>query len=55
MKHIKRNFSFKASPPPSPCVNLKGWTGQNSSFLEYGHVAYQIKEDSTCRQHGSKC
>ena len=55
MKHIKQDFSFKACLP-SPCVNLRVWTEVNIQvFLEYGHVAYQIKEDRACQQHGSKC
>ena len=49
------NFYSPPPPPPPPGGKLKGMDrGQNSSFLEYGHVAYQIKEDSTCQQHGSK-
>ena len=49
MKHIKQDFNFKACPISPPLGELKGLDrGQNSSFLEYGHVAYQIKEDSAC-------
>ena len=56
MKHIKLDFTFKACALPHPLGELKGLDrDQNSSFLEYGHVAYQIKEDSACLQHGSKC
>ena len=48
MKHIKQDFIFKACPPP-PLGELKRLDrGQNSSFLEYGHVAYQIRKDSAC-------
>ena len=47
MKHTKRDFTFK--PPPPPRVNLRGWTEVKIQvFLESGHVAYQIKEDSAC-------
>ena len=50
------DFSFKACPPPPPCVNLRGWTEVKIQvFSEYEHVAYRIEEDSACRQHGSKC
>ena len=44
---LQTGFYFKSLPPPPPPVNLRD-KGQNSSFLEYGHVAYQIKEDSAC-------
>ena len=48
MKHIKQDFTFQACTP-HPLGELKGLDrGQNSSFLEYGHVAYQIIEDSAC-------
>ena len=31
-----------------------GWSpGQNYFFTQYGHVAYQIKGNYTCVQHGS--
>ena len=31
---------------PSPFGGLRGWgQGQNKTFSEYGHVAYQIKAD----------
>ena len=31
---------------PSPWGGLRGWGGgQNLTFSEYGHVAYQIKAD----------
>ena len=57
MKHTKRDSTLKACRlPPPPPGELKGLDkGQNSSFWGYGHVAYQIKEDSACFQHGSKC
>ena len=48
MKHTKRDFTIKAAAS-SPPGELKGLDrGQNSSFWGYGHVAYQIKEDSAC-------
>ena len=34
---------------PSPWGGLRGWgRGQNLTFSEYGHVAYQIKADNFC-------
>ena len=34
---------------PSPLGGLRGWgRGQNSTFSEYGNVAYQIKADDAC-------
>ena len=48
MKHIKQDFSLKARVK-SPGVDLGGGgQGQNLTFSEYGHVAYQIKVDDTC-------
>ena len=47
MRHIKCDFQSKA------CVSL-GWTlgvgskGHISTFSDYGHVAYQIKENREC-------
>ena len=33
----------------SPWGGLRGWgRGQNLTFSEYGHVAYQIKADNFC-------
>ena len=46
MKHIKGDFSLKAWVP-SLLGGLRGWgRGQNLTFSEYGHVAYQIKADN---------
>ena len=44
MKHIKRDFRSKA------CVLTLGVgsVGQNSTFSEHGHVAYQNKENHKC-------
>ena len=47
MKHIEWDFSSKA------CVQrlrrLRVWgRGQNTTFLEYGHVAYHIKGNDVC-------
>ena len=43
MKHIKRDFKFDGLGP-SLLGGLRGWgRGQNKTFSEYGHVAYQIK------------
>ena len=34
---------------PSPWGGLRGWSGgQNLTFSEYGHVAYQTKADNVC-------
>ena len=42
MKH-QTGFQFEGLGP-SPLGGLRGWgLGQNKTFLEYGHVAYQIK------------
>ena len=46
MKHIKQEFSLKT------WVRPPGWTkrwgrGQNTTFSEYGHVAYRIKGNDT--------
>ena len=47
MKHIKQDFSLKALS--NPLGGLEGWgCGQNSTFSEYGHFAYQIKGNDTC-------
>ena len=42
------------SPPPEPGVGVMGSKGQNSSFSEHDHVAYQIKGNHKMRHHGSK-
>ena len=34
--------------PPSPLPGPLGSKGQNSTFSEHGHVAYQIKGDHEC-------
>ena len=45
MKHNKQDFSLKGLIQ-SPLGGLRGWgRGQNLTFSEYGHVAYQIKAD----------
>ena len=41
-------------PPPPPPPNGVGW-GKNSTFSEYGHVAYQIEGNVTSRGGGSAC
>ena len=33
---------------PTPPTLRMGSDGQNSTFSEHGHVAYQIKEDHEC-------
>ena len=48
MKHTKRDFLSNACVPP-PWMDLGvGSKGQNSTFSEHGHVAYQIKENHEC-------
>ena len=39
-------FAFRTPPPPRTMG--MGSAGQNSAFLEYGHVAYQIKDNQEC-------
>ena len=46
MKHIKRDFLSKACVS-HPLGGLRVW-GQNSTFSEHGHVAYQIKGNHEC-------
>ena len=36
---------LEITPPPTLVV---GYKGQNLTFLEHGHVAYQIKGNHTC-------
>ena len=40
--HIKQDLSLNAWVHPTRGLRVWG-RGQNSTFLEYGHVAYQIK------------
>ena len=44
MKHIKWYYSLKAWVRPLGRLRVLS-KGQNSRFSEYGHVAYQIKEN----------
>ena len=39
---------------PLPQNPRDGTIGQNSTFSEHGHVAYQIKWNHEMQQHGSK-
>ena len=39
------------SPPPPATLGVKG---QNSTFSDYGHVAYQTNRNHDMQQHGSK-
>ena len=49
MKHTKRGLTFKACRLPPSWVNLRGCTEVKIQvFFKYGHVAYQINEDSAC-------
>ena len=45
---------FPADPYPTSLTLGKGSIGHKSTFLEHGHVAYQIKENHEMQQHGSK-
>ena len=40
---------FAAYPPPPPLTLAMGLIGQNSSFSEHSHVAYQIKQQYGCK------
>ena len=44
---------FCSQPNPPRTLGM-GSIGQNSTFSEYSHVAYQIKENHKMQQHGSK-
>ena len=40
----QHDSKYFARRPPIPHPNLGGWSkGLNTTFLEYGHVAYRIK------------
>ena len=39
---------FARRPPPSPTALGMGFISQNSTFSEYGHVAYQVKGNHEC-------
>ena len=42
-------------PRRPPSFDLgKGSIGQNSTFAEHGHVAYQFKGNQEMQQHGGK-
>ena len=45
-QHVSKNFDWRP-PPPSLTLGM-GSVGQNSTFSEYSHVAYQIKENHEC-------
>ena len=47
MKHINWDFSLKAWVRATG-VDFGGGGGQNKTFPEDGHVAYQIKADNFC-------
>ena len=48
MKHIKRDFRSEACASPPGWTKGVGSKGRNSTLSEYGHVAYQIKENHEC-------
>ena len=45
---------YFASKPTSPTTLGIGSKGQNSTFSEHGHVAYNIKGNLEMQQHSSK-
>ena len=49
-QHGRKYFAHKSPPsiPPPPQTLGMGSIGQNSTFSEYGHVAYQIKLNHKC-------
>ena len=58
MLHIKLNGIMNAAtlfqifcPHTSPTLGI-GSIGQESTFSEHGHVAYQIKGNHEMQQHG---
>ena len=47
-QHGSKYFVLRPSPPPlSPTLGM-GSVGQNSTFSEHVHVAYQIKKNHKC-------
>ena len=48
MKHIKRDFRSKACVSPPWWTYGAGLKGQDLSFSEHSHVAYQIKGNHEC-------
>ena len=42
------SICFAPKPLPNPTDPGDGVNGQNSTFPEHGHVAYQIKENQVC-------
>ena len=42
---------MQTPPPPHPPTLGMGSIGQNSTFSEHGHVAYQIKGNHEMQQH----
>ena len=57
VKRSKFNFSehdhLPAYPPIPPTLGM-GSIGQNSTFLEHGHVAYALKGNHKLQHNGSK-
>ena len=44
---MQQHGSNYLNPDPHPTLGM-GSVGQNSTFSEHGHVAYQIKENHKC-------
>ena len=53
MQQYASKYFARKAPPPT-LGSLMGSIGQNSTFSEHGHVAYQIKGNHEMQQHGSK-
>ena len=50
-QHGSKHFAIRPPTSPDP---WEGYTGQNSTFSDHGHVAYQINGNHEMQQHGSK-
>ena len=46
-KHVGKYFARIPLPHPPPTLGM-GSVGQNSTYSEYGHVAYQMKQNKEC-------
>ena len=46
-QHGSKYFARRPPTPPPPHHRMES-VGQNSTFSELGHVAYQIKENQEC-------
>ena len=46
-QHVSKYFARRPSPAIAPTPGMRP-VGQDSTFSEHGHVAYQIKENHEC-------